>query len=111
MKKEIIRTLSYPRRLMRDSVELQDCSHSGNFRDDDTHCTDCFFNLECAWLFSNDENVSLADKTVAELKEALEYCHGYVDARTTEWGHDNNHCGCEACSWLRSAGRLISKWQ
>ena len=111
LKREIIQALFYPRRLMRDNIELQQCIHSGNYCQDDDYCVDCFYNLECAWLFSNDENVSLENKAVAELTEALEYCHSYVDARTTEWGHDSSHCTCEACSWLRGAARLIARGQ
>ncbi len=111
MKREIIQALTYPRGLMRGSVELNDCSHNGNYSQSDGECSDCYYGLECAWLFSNDENVSVEEKPLAALMEALEYCHGYVDARTTEWGHDNTDCGCEACRWVRDADQLISHWR
>ncbi len=111
MKQKIIQALVYPRRLMRGSVELHNCSHSGNFSRSDGECADCYYGLECAWLFSNDENVSVEEKPLAALREALEYCHGYVDARTTEWGHDNTRCDCDACCWLRNADDLISRWR
>ncbi|MDJ0860782.1 MAG: hypothetical protein QNJ87_13030 [Gammaproteobacteria bacterium] len=111
MKQKIIQALAYPRRLMRGSVELQNCSHSGHFSQSDGECGDCYYGLECAWLFSNDENVSVEEKPLEALREALEHCHGYVDARTTEWGHDNTRCDCDACCWLRNADDLISRWR
>ncbi len=111
MKQKIIQALAYPRRLMRGSVELQNCSHSGHFSQSDGECGDCYYGLECAWLFSNDENVSVEEKPLEALREALEQCHGYVDARTTEWGHDNTRCDCDACCWLRNADDLISRWR
>ena len=111
MKEEIIQALVYPRALMRGNVELHDCSHGGNYSQFDTQCADCYYGLECEWLFSHDENVSVEEKPLDALRDALEYCHGYVDARTTEWGHDSAHCSCEACRWLRQADQLINRWR
>jgi len=108
MKTRIIGALRYPRALMRGSIALDDCSHSGHYSQSDRECDDCYYGLECAWLFGNDESVALEEKPLSALIEALEYCHGYVDARTTEWGHHSDTCPCEACAWLRDAQDLMA---
>ena len=107
MRNRIIQALSYPTALIRGGVELDSCSHSGQYNDLDPECTYCDFEPECAWLFRHDENVSLAEKPLADLVEALEFCYGYVDAHTARLGHEFETCNCDACRWLRDAGRLM----
>ena len=107
MRDRIIRALNYPTALIRGSVELHSCSHGGNYDQQDQACSDCNFEPECAWLIGHDENVSLNEKPIAVLIEALEYCYGYVDARATQLGHQSDSCNCDACRWLRDAGHLM----
>ena len=107
MKNRIISALGYPRALIQGGVELHRCSHSGNYQDQDQECLDCYFEPECAWLFSHDDSVALVDKPLTDLIEALEFCYGYVDAQTTRLGHRSESCPCDACRWLRDAERLM----
>ncbi len=107
MRDRIIQALRFPTILIREGVELHSCSHSGNYRRQDESCDDCYFEPECAWLFGHDENVSLHDKPLADLVEALEYCYGYMDARATQLGHQSESCRCDACRWLRDAEHLM----
>ena len=111
MKSRIIRALRYPRALMRGNIALDQCTHSGHYNESDQECGDCYYGLECEWLFGNDESVAVEEKSLPALIEALEYCHGYVDAHTTEWGHDSKSCPCEACAWLRDTEELMTDLQ
>ena len=108
MRTRIIHALRYPRKLMQDNLDLDDCAHGGNFDPDDQGCDDCYYGLECSWLFSHDESVDLEAKSTEALRQALQYCYEYVDARVTEWGHDSKGCTCEACDWLRVTHPLLA---
>jgi len=108
VKDRIIQALQYPRALIRGGVELHACSHGGNYHEQASDCADCHFEPECAWLFSHDEHIAFESKSVDDLTEALEFCYGYVDARATQLGHEVMSCGCDACRWLRDAGRLMN---
>ena len=99
----IIDLLEFPRRLLRDDVDLEDCPHAGHFAPSDRACRVCEARAECEWLYHNDACVALAAKPLDAALDALDAAILYVDARATRAGHARHGCGCEACIWLRKA--------
>jgi hypothetical protein len=106
MKTEVIDMLEFPRRIIRDQVPLEKCSHAGNFMSSDLECVVCETRTECEWLYHNDESVSLTEKPLEAVVDALGSAVLYVDACVTRAGHRMQICHCEACDWLRRARRL-----
>jgi hypothetical protein len=109
LRRQVIEALTYPRHLMRGSIELDRCTHAGHYAVRDAVCQACDHGPECEWLTGHDEHVDLDGKSLAALTEALEISYGYVDARVTVEGHASALCRCSACEWLREAERLLER--
>ena len=109
MKNEIIKTLEYPRLLVRGSVSVENCEHGGNYAHDDIRCDDCEFALECRWLCNADEFSALEGKSMDTVVDALDFAVDYVRAQTACAGHNSISCRCTSCDWLRSSESLLEK--
>ena len=107
---QFIEALSFPRKFVRDNMDLIDCKHAGNFANEDATCIHCDQGSECEWLYSNDEFIALADKPVEEHAGALEFALGFVEAQVSFWNHKRSKCPCEACNWLRDTQRLFDEF-
>lgn len=99
----ILELLAFPRSLMRDYLELDDCPHDGQFAIEDRRCQDCDNREECEWLFRHEAYMDLPRRDVVVLKRALAYGVDYVRGLATRYAHDQNHCRCPTCRWLRRA--------
>lgn len=104
-----MQALEFPRSLVRDNLDLQECVHNGNYAADDDECRQCVQGFECEWLYGNDEFVALDRKPLKELAAALDFALEFVDMRISEWGHNRGSCRCEACAWRREAQRLADR--
>jgi hypothetical protein len=109
MRQSLIEALSYPRELVRNDMDLDDCPHSGLYDDEDGRCLACPQQPECEWLYNNEEFAALGQKPVAEILAALEIASDYVAAQIAYWEHDSRQCGCTSCTWLGEASRLVDK--
>lgn len=107
VKDRIIQLLGFPRTLVRESIDHENCTHAGNFAPGDPVCADCASRLECRWLYHNDEFSALGEKPEAKLVEALEFALDYVEAFAHRAGHrPSKRCPCEVCAWLKGAREL-----
>ncbi len=111
MHKAIIAILKFPRvqisQNLRVDAELGDCRHAGYFNPDDEHCTLCEAGGECLWVYQNEEESVLQQRSLQELGRALEFAIAYVDSKVSRAGHNFKNCRCELCDWLRDANRLF----
>jgi hypothetical protein len=109
VKNEIIKAFEYPRSLVRCRIDIDECTHAGNYDNGSVECQDCQEGPECEWLCGNDEFVALEQKPLEELQSSLEIAKDYVYAQIMEWGHDSQVCHCDACKWLRMAEPLLER--
>lgn len=109
MRQGLIETLSYPRELVRNDIELDDCPHSGLYDDEDGRCLACPQQPECEWLYNNEEFVALQQRSIGEILAAVEIALDYVAAQIAYWEHDSKQCGCTSCAWLRHALCLVDQ--
>jgi hypothetical protein len=109
LQRSIIDALSYPREVLRNYMELDNCPHNGLYDGTDGKCLACPQRIECEWLYSNEAFAALEKKPFAEILAALENGLEYVTAQISYWEHDSRQCGCESCAWLRDAQRLVDK--
>jgi hypothetical protein len=109
MRPNLIEALGYPRELLRNDLELDDCPHNALYDNEDGKCLACLQRSECEWLYQNEEFAALGQKPIAEILAALEIASDYVAAQIAYWEHDNRQCGCTSCSWLRDALRLVDQ--
>ncbi len=109
MRQRLIEALSYPRELVRNDMDLDDCPHNGLYDDEDGRCLACPQQPECEWLYNNEEFVALEQKPIAEILAALEIASDYVGAQITYWEHDSRRCRCTSCTWLRDTLRLVDE--
>ena len=110
-RKKLLNALDYPRFLVRDHLDLDECRHQGNYDRYDPKCGACSQQPECKWLVSHDEFSALEQKSTADLLESVKFAWLYVDAHVTFWGHNRHACACDACRWLRATNRLIEQAQ
>lgn len=103
MKQIIIETLRYPRYEIRDNLDVDHCIHGGNYNYHDPRCLNCDSEVECHWLYENDECSALEAKSLGALTLALETAIEYIDGRVATLGHNVSECQCDACNWLKSA--------
>lgn len=107
MKDRIFKVLEFPRQVVREGVDLDRCTHAGNFSPQDPVCAECASRLECSWLYHNDEFSALTSKTIVELAEALDFALMYIEAYSFRAGHrPKKHCPCEVCAWIKHAREL-----
>ena len=108
-REQVIEALLFPRSLVRDHIEIDQCAHAGHYAKDRKDCQQCDYGPECEWLYSNDEFIALERKPLPVLAQALEFALGYVDAQVSLWGHQHTSCHCDACVWLRRTQRLYGE--
>ena len=108
MRAAIIEQLDLPRRLVRDQLVIETCSHAGFFSPEDSECRVCETRMECEWLSHNDELLGLSSMSTVALVEALETSVLYVDACITRNRHERTTCACELCRWLEQAEQLVA---
>lgn len=111
MREKFISALAYPRTVVRDDILPDDCPHDHVYNSGDRHCQKCGFDMECAWLYRNDEFSALQLRPLAELVDALEFSLGYVQRRTVEARHNHESCRCTTCTWSREAEALIDAFR
>ena len=107
MRERIIKLLDFPRMLVRSDIDLERCSHAGNFAPGDPVCADCASRMECSWLYHNDDFSGLKQRRLAYLVQALEFALIYVEALSFRAAHrPKRSCPCDLCVWLNSARKL-----
>ena len=111
MREKIINALDYPRCLIRDTIELDECIHSGYYAREDRVCRECDDAMLCQWLNANDECTALEEHPLKRLIDSLEFAVSFVDSRSIRSGHALRSCRCEACGWLRDARGLLEEAQ
>jgi len=109
MRTRLIQSLSYPRFLLRDLMDLEECEHDGMFDAGSAECERCLQKTECRWLMSNDEFAALSEKPLKELLRAVEYALGYVDSHVAFWEHNARVCACDSCRWVRTTQSLVEE--
>ena len=109
MRTAIIAQLDLPRRLVRDQIAIETCSHAGFFSSRDAECRVCETRTECEWLSRNDELLGLSSMPTDALVEVLETSVLYVDACITRNRHKRTTCVCELCRWLEQAQQMVVK--
>jgi hypothetical protein len=110
MRRSILETLAYPRRIAKANVDLSTCPHSGLFKALDTRCRQCGQNYECDWLNSTDRFNDLAGKPLEFLYRALTFGIDYVDATEELADHGEGTCECNSCEWVRHARALAREY-
>jgi hypothetical protein len=109
MRQALIQALTYPRELVRNNLELDECPHAGLYDDEDGRCIACPQQSECEWLYHNEAFAALEKRPIADIRAAVEIAADYVTAQVAYWEHDSRRCRCTSCSWLRNALRLIDE--
>ena len=103
MKQIIIDTLRYPRYEFRGNLDIDHCVHGGNYNAHDPCCLGCDNEVECRWLYENDECSGLEKRSLMALTQSLETAMEYFDGRIAKLGHNISECHCDACNWLKHA--------
>ncbi len=107
----MIEALSYPRLLVRRSIDRQDCPHASLFEATSDRCCNCDINRECHWVTCLDEFADFSGKPTYLINASLRYGVRLVETFHSELQHAESHCRCEACSWVRDAQRLIAAFE
>ena len=111
MRRQMIEAITYPRMLLLDSLDAEECPQNLYFNPAHPGCKYCEQSEECYWLNHNDEFSVLAKKSTQDLFIALQFCIDFVDARCSYQDHNVGRCACESCSWVRSARKLAWEYQ
>ncbi len=104
----IIESLNYPRYVVGNQLDTDECPHHGHYSSTSPMCKQCAEEYGCAWFFHNDELSSLSLKPDEELVRSLEFGVHYVGGLSVRDGHDIGECKCESCSWLQAAQDLLT---
>ncbi|QIZ77809.1 hypothetical protein [Ferrimonas lipolytica] len=99
--------MAYPRRKMRDNMDVRFCKHAVFYNPVDEECTYCHQDMECKWLNHNDELISLDDKTDDDIRRELTKAMDYVEAQLTAAHLNRRACTCDNCSWLAKVRSLL----
>ena len=111
MRRRIIEAITYPRMVLLESLDGDECPQNRYFNATHRACQFCEQGEECRWLNGNDEFSVLAEKPMDELFASLQFCIDFVDARCSRSGHNVARCPCESCSWVRQARRLAREYR
>lgn len=106
MRRRIIEAITYPRMVLQDSLDAEECPLNFYFNATHRACRYCERAEECRWLNGNDEFSILAKKPMDELFDSLIFCIEVLDAQCTLENHNVSHCTCDSCGWVRRARRL-----
>ena len=109
MREILLEKLAYPRELVRNYQDLDQCPHSGMFDRNDVACLECEDRSECEWLYSNNEYSNLHLKPLPELVQALAFALDFVSAQVALWEHEIKECQCETCVWYREAVKVYDE--
>lgn len=102
--------LAFPRLFVRARIDLDSCSHAGNYAPGDPVCANCEDWVECSWLYKNDGFSGLSEKHMDDLVEALDFAVDFIDASSFRSGHPPSpDCPCDVCVWLGKARRLYDQ--
>ncbi|WP_298443573.1 hypothetical protein [uncultured Ferrimonas sp.] len=97
---ELAELLAYPRRKMRDNMDVRFCKHAVFYNPVDEDCTYCHQGMECKWLNHNDELISLDKKADDDIRRELTKAMDYVEAQLTAAHLNRRACSCDNCTWL-----------
>lgn len=111
MRRQMIEAITYPRMLLMESLDADECPQNLYFNPSHPACQYCEQGEECYWLNHNDEFSILAQKPMEELFGALRFCIDFVDARCNYQDHNVVRCACESCTWVRKARRLAWEYR
>ncbi|BDM63228.1 hypothetical protein NFHSH190041_06800 [Shewanella sp. NFH-SH190041] len=106
-KAQLIELYEFARKRVVQSMELRHCPHAGFYNPTDEQCLFCHQGMECVWMNHNDELVSLADKSVEELKQQLLIAVDFIDSSLTPYHLSRRQCQCENCVWLRKVQAVL----
>ena len=110
MREQILEMLAFPRLFIRSRIDVDRCSHAGNFAPGDPVCAHCEDWVECSWLYKNDAFSGLSEKHMGDLIEALDFAVDFIDASSFRSGHPPAaDCSCDVCVWLDKARQLYDR--
>jgi len=89
-----------PRQVIVNNIDLEHCPHCGYFDVVDSVCGVCDKQLDCFWLFKNDQFSSSNPKPLWQQKIALDFAIDFISAKVEQWRHKENQCQCHICEWL-----------
>jgi len=109
MRAKFVQALRFPRQLLKDELDLNECPHDGLLDIDDRRCRLCDQRQKCEWLYDNDEFADLSQRSLEELDDALNIAAWHMRAVIATWEHDDRSCRCDACRWLREAQGFLDR--
>ncbi len=110
MRQHLIDALMYPRTLVLQSIDEQDCPHDTLFVADSERCHHCSLNRECHWIRCLNEFADFKQQANHTLNASLRYGIKLVEIQSKKLQHDQTTCQCEACTWARDAQRLTESF-
>ena len=111
MRRQLIEALTYPRLLILRLISDRECDHDSLFDATSERCHQCDMNSECHWATCLNDFQELSEKPEHTLNASLRYGVRLVEQYHSELRHDETTCTCEACTWIRSAQRLIEEFE
>ncbi len=111
MRRRIIEALTYPRMMLLDNLDGEECPEQLYFNPAREWCQTCEQGIECHWLTSNEEFRVLVREPIESLSKSLQFCIDYVNAQCVDASHNVRRCPCESCRWIKSARRLESEYR
>ncbi|MBY5992991.1 hypothetical protein [Ferrimonas balearica] len=99
--------LAYPRRKMRDNMDVRFCPHAVFYNPVDDRCIYCHQDMECKWLNHNDEMVAIERKEPEDIRRELVKALDYVEAQLTAAHLNRRACTCDNCVWLEKVRRVL----
>lgn len=111
MRRQLIEALTYPRLLILNIIDAQDCEHDSLFDATSARCHHCSLGRECHWASCLNDFEDLRSKPAHTLNASLRYSVQLVESMRDELRHDAMTCACEACTWIRSSLRLIETFE
>ena len=111
MRRKLLEALTYPRLLILENIDSQDCPHDGLFDSSCDRCRNCELRQECHWLSCLNNFSEFASKPTYTMNASLLYCINLIEARIARMQHDSKACDCESCTWTRDAQQLTREFQ
>jgi hypothetical protein len=108
LESRLIKTLEFPRYLVRAELDLEDCPHDGVFAAHDLRCQECLNGDDCHWLYDTDDTIPLEHRSLDQLIDALGYALESISGLLNQDEHDP-HCHCQTCLWCREADALYGE--
>lgn len=108
-RERIIAALSYPRVLMEQEIARRQCPEHHSFNDRVEACRECLYILECQAQSEQLTEASLRAATGIQLHTLLQLGLEYVSYQPECFDHEQEHCGCDHCGWIREARPLLDR--